>query len=166
MLTPQAWRNDLSLLLFNSKIQHNHPWKNGVSNTGVFALVSPRCCVSHSELHKARLFPWFSISGPLSESRDGESEERREAPKIIGHFWMKFYSFVLGTKLVWSLCLRDTCMDSANQHRLIPGTIQAMTMKGLCNNRFSVICFSQVLLTQYPKSLTVSQVSRYWCWSW
>ena len=58
----------------------------------VFALVSPRCCVSHSELHKARLFPWFSISGPLSESRDGESGEsgesgeRREAPKIIGHF--------------------------------------------------------------------------------
>ena len=79
---------------------------------------------------------------------------------------MKFYSFMLGTKLVWSLCFSDTCMDSANQHWLIPGTTQAMTMKGLCNNRFSVICFSQVMLTQNPKSLTLSQVSSYWCWSW
>ena len=77
---------------------------------------------------------------------------------------MKCYSFVLGTKLVWSLCLSDTCMDSANQHWLIPGTTQAMTMEGLCNNRFSVFCFSQVLLTRYPKSLTLTQVSSYWSW--
>ena len=44
----------------------------------MFALISPRCCVSHSELHKACLFPWFSISGPLSESESGDGRVGEE----------------------------------------------------------------------------------------
>ena len=52
-------------------------------------------------------------------------------------------------------------MDSADQHWLIPKATQPMTVKGLCDNKFSVICFSQVLLTQYLEFLTLTQASSY-----
>lgn len=52
-------------------------------------------------------------------------------------------------------------MDSANQHWLIPKATQTMTLKGLCDNKFSMICFSQVLLTQYLEFLTLTQASSY-----
>lgn len=76
----------------------------------------------------------------------GTNGEKREAWNIIGHLGVKFTPSMFGTKLASSPYWRDGCPGSANQHGLILVTTHPMAIKCLCDNRFSVVCFAQVLL--------------------
>ena len=95
----------LSLCCSSSTIEHNTiTHKNVISNTRAFAFSKPQILCFPFRTIQSRLFPWFSISGPLSESRGEDSEEREKPGKELGVFGWNFTPSMLGIKLASSPC--------------------------------------------------------------